>query len=54
MLSYGFLDMFVFGEVKLLIELLKKLLTRNLQTVTAGPKTLDCQMHTASLAARMG
>ena len=53
----GFLEMLVLGEMRLLIEPLKKLLTRNLQTVSqpfSDLKTLDCLIRTSSLAERMG
>ena len=48
--------MLVFGEMRPLIELLKKLLARNLQTISCPfqTKTLDYQIHASSSAERIG
>ena len=52
----GFLDTMSLGEMRLLVEPLNKLFTRNLQTISCPfqTKILDCQIHKPSLAERTG
>ena len=52
-----FLDMLVFEETRLLIELRKKLLikkTNSRSHAFFGPKTFNCQICISNLAERMG
>ena len=46
--------MWVFVEMRLQMELLKKRLKRNQPDALFRLKTLDCQIFTPSLAERMG
>ena len=55
----GLLDMLIFEETRLLIELRKKLLMKEKKTDSRshaffGPKTFNCQICISSLVKRMG